>query len=159
MQVIEGGFPDGARGVQGAIESLGAKFVDGPYETRVKSANAPSVSWLLHGLMRQLDAAPALAVHERAPSRADIIITTRLIIQAASTDSAGAQKRCTNEAGDQWSCDLPLARPRAASCPLTVLRPRVVVGKRRHHVAAQPTVAGAGSAADASGLVYARNLL
>jgi NAD(P) transhydrogenase subunit alpha len=76
--------------VKEQIESLGAKFVDVPYETDEERECAEGVRRLRAAHAGELDAAPGgQAVHERA-RQADIVITTALI---PWSQGAGAAER------------------------------------------------------------------
>lgn len=131
--------------VKEQIESLGAKFIDVPYETDEGVggyARPMPASWM----QRQ-----AAAVHERA-RLADIIITTALIPGRKAPVLLSAETVAQMKPG---SVVIDLAAAQGGNCPLTVADQVVV----EHGV----TIVGhtnlpALVAADASAL-YARNLL
>lgn len=137
--------------VKEQVESLGAKFIDVPYETDEEREIAKGVG----GYARPMPAAwlqrQAALVHERA-KQADIIITTALIPGRPapiliSEDTVKAMK--------PGSVIVDLAVERGGNCPLSELGKTVT--KYGVHIIGEPDLATL-VAADASAL-YARNIL
>ncbi len=137
--------------VKEQIESLGAKFVEVPYETAEERECAEGVGGYARPMPESWMKRQALAVHEKA-KQADIVITTALIPGRKAPTLLAADTVAQMKPG---SVIVDLAAAQGGNCPLTV--PDQVV--LRHGV----TIVGhtnlpAMLAADASAL-YARNLL
>lgn len=137
--------------VKEQIESLGAKFVDVPFETEEERECAQGVGGYARPMPASWMARQAQAVHERA-LQADIVITTALIPGRKAPVLLQEDTVARMKPG---SVVIDLAAARGGNCPLTVADQVVV----RHGV----TLVGhtnlpALMAADASAL-YARNLL
>ena len=137
--------------VKEQIESLGAKFVDVPYETDEERECAVGVGGYARPMPASWMQRQALAVHERA-KQADIVITTALIPGRKAPVLLSADTVAQMKPG---SVVIDLAAAQGGNCPLTVADQVVV----EHGV----TIVGhtnlaAMVAADASAL-YARNLL
>ena len=137
--------------VKEQIESLGAKFVDVPYETDEERECAVGVGGYARPMPASWMQRQALAVHERA-KQADIVITTALIPGRKAPVLLSAETVAQMKPG---SVVIDLAAAQGGNCPLTVADQVVV----EHGV----TIVGytnlpAMVAADASAL-YARNLL
>ncbi|TBU96548.1 Re/Si-specific NAD(P)(+) transhydrogenase subunit alpha [Stutzerimonas kirkiae] len=137
--------------VKEQIESLGAKFVEVPFETDEERECAEGVGGYARPMPASWMARQASAVHERA-KQADIVITTALIPGRQAPTLLGEDTVAQMKSG---SVIVDLAAAKGGNCPLTELD-RVVV---RYGV----TLVGHGNlpalvAADASAL-YARNLL
>jgi NAD(P) transhydrogenase subunit alpha len=137
--------------VKEQIESLGAKFVDVPFETDEERECAQGVGGYARPMPQSWMERQARAVHERA-KQADIIITTALI---PGRKAPVLLQEATVQAMKPGSVIVDLAAAQGGNCPLTEAD-RVVV---RHGV----TIVGhtnlpALVPADASAL-YARNLL
>ncbi len=137
--------------VKEQVESLGAKFVDVPYETDEERECAQGVGGYARPMPKSWMERQAKAVHEKA-RQADIVITTALIPGRPAPillheDTVAAMK--------PGSVVIDLAAAQGGNCPLTVADQVVV----RHGV----TLVGHSNLpalvpADASAL-YARNLL
>ncbi|MEN5141166.1 Re/Si-specific NAD(P)(+) transhydrogenase subunit alpha [Pseudomonas juntendi] len=137
--------------VKEQIESLGAKFIDVPYETDEERECAQGVGGYARPMPASWMQRQAQAVHERA-KQADIVITTALIPgrkapTLLSTDTVAQMK--------PGSVVIDLAAAQGGNCPLTVADQVV----QAHGVTiVGPTNLPAQVGADASAL-YARNLL
>ncbi len=137
--------------VKEQIESLGAKFVDVPYETDEERECAVGVGGYARPMPASWMQRQAVAVHERA-KQADIVITTALIPGRKAPVLLSAETVAQMKPG---SVVIDLAAAQGGNCPLTVADQVVI----EHGV----TIVGhtnlpALVAADASAL-YARNLL
>ncbi|MCW8279230.1 Re/Si-specific NAD(P)(+) transhydrogenase subunit alpha [Pseudomonas sp. PCH199] len=137
--------------VKEQIESLGAKFVDVPYETDEERECAVGVGGYARPMPASWMQRQAVAVHERA-KQADIVITTALIPGRKAPTLLSAQTVAQMKPG---SVVIDLAAAQGGNCPLTVAD-QVVVENGVTIVG--PTNLAAAVAADASAL-YARNLL
>ncbi|GLX13541.1 NAD(P) transhydrogenase subunit alpha [Pseudomonas straminea] len=137
--------------VKEQIESLGAKFVDVPFETDEERECAEGVGGYARPMPTSWMERQARAVHERT-KQADIVITTALI---PGRKAPTLLHEATVAEMKPGSVVIDLAAIQGGNCPLTELD-KVVV---KHGV----TLVGHGNlpalvAADASAL-YARNLL
>jgi NAD(P) transhydrogenase subunit alpha len=137
--------------VKEQIESLGAKFIDVPYETDEERECAVGVGGYARPMPASWMQRQAIAVHERA-RQADIVITTALIPGRKAPVLLSAETVAEMKPG---SVVIDLAAAQGGNCPLTVADQVVI----EHGV----TLVGytnlpAMVAADASAL-YARNLL
>ncbi|MBX8501222.1 Re/Si-specific NAD(P)(+) transhydrogenase subunit alpha [Pseudomonas lijiangensis] len=137
--------------VKEQIESLGAKFIDVPYETDEERECAEGVGGYARPMPASWMQRQAVAVHERA-RLSDIVITTALIPGRKAPVLLSAETVAQMKPG---SVVIDLAAAQGGNCPLTVADQVVV----EHGV----TIVGhtnlpAMVAADASAL-YARNLL
>ena len=137
--------------VKEQIESLGAKFVDVPFETDEERECAQGVGGYARPMPQSWMERQAKAVHERA-KQADIVITTALI---PGRKAPVLLQEATVAEMKPGSVIIDLAAAQGGNCPLTEAD-RVVV---KHGV----TIVGhtnlpAQVPADASAL-YARNLL
>ncbi|MEB0080073.1 Re/Si-specific NAD(P)(+) transhydrogenase subunit alpha [Pseudomonas sp. CCI3.2] len=137
--------------VKEQIESLGAKFVDVPYESDEEREAAVGVGGYARPMPASWMQRQAVAVHERA-KQADIVITTALIPGRKAPVLLSADTVSQMKPG---SVVIDLAAAQGGNCPLTVADQVV----NEHGV----TIIGytnlpAMVAADASAL-YARNLL
>ncbi|WP_434678903.1 Re/Si-specific NAD(P)(+) transhydrogenase subunit alpha [Pseudomonas sp. R1-18] len=137
--------------VKEQIESLGAKFIDVPYETDEERECAEGTGGYARPMPASWMQRQAVAVHERA-RQADIVITTALIPGRKAPVLLSAETVAQMKPG---SVVVDLAAAQGGNCPLTVADQVVV----KHGV----TIVGhtnlpALVAADASAL-YARNLL
>ncbi|ACO76448.1 NAD(P) transhydrogenase, subunit alpha part 1 [Azotobacter vinelandii CA] len=137
--------------VKEQIESLGAKFVDVPFETEEERQCAEGVGGYARPMPASWMERQAKAVHERA-KQADIVITTALI---PGRKAPTLLHEATVQEMKPGSVVVDLAAAQGGNCPLTVPDEVVV----RHGV----TIVGHSNlpalvAADASAL-YARNLL
>ncbi|RMR00919.1 hypothetical protein ALP94_04733 [Pseudomonas savastanoi pv. glycinea] len=137
--------------VKEQIESLGAKFIDVPYETDEERECAVGVGGYARPMPASWMQRQAIAVHERA-KQSDIVITTALIPGRKAPVLLSAETVAEMKPG---SVVIDLAAAQGGNCPLTVADQVVV----EHGV----TLVGytnlpALVAADASAL-YARNLL
>ncbi|TWE10887.1 NAD(P) transhydrogenase subunit alpha [Pseudomonas sp. AG1028] len=137
--------------VKEQIESLGAKFVDVPFETDEERECAEGVGGYARPMPASWMERQARAVHERA-KQADIVITTALI---PGRKAPTLLHQATVAEMKPGSVVIDLAAIQGGNCPLTELD-KVVI---KHGV----TLVGHGNlpalvAADASAL-YARNLL
>ncbi|QOY94246.1 Re/Si-specific NAD(P)(+) transhydrogenase subunit alpha [Massilia sp. UMI-21] len=137
--------------VKEQVESLGAKFIDVPYETDEEREIAKGVG----GYARPMPAAwmqrQAALVHERA-RQADIIITTALIPGRRAPVLISEE---TVQAMKPGSVIVDMAVEQGGNCPLTELGRTVI--KHGVHIIGEPNLASM-VAADASAL-YARNVL
>ena len=137
--------------VKEQIESLGAKFLDVPYETDEERECAEGVGGYARPMPASWMQRQAQAVHERA-KQADIVITTALIPGRKAPTLLSAETVAQMKPG---SVVIDLAALQGGNCPLTVADQVVV----QHGVTiAGPTNLPAMVGADASAL-YARNLL
>ncbi|RZA32565.1 MAG: Re/Si-specific NAD(P)(+) transhydrogenase subunit alpha [Lysobacteraceae bacterium] len=137
--------------VKEQVESLGAKFIDVPYETDEEREIAKGVGGYARPMPAGWMQRQAALVHERA-RQADIIITTALIPGRKapvliSEDTVKAMK--------PGSVIVDMAVEQGGNCPLTELGRTVV--KHGVHIIGEPNLAGL-VPADASAL-YARNVL
>lgn len=137
--------------VKEQIESLGAKFVDVPFETDEERECAQGVGGYARPMPASWMQRQAQAVHERA-KQADIIITTALI---PGRQAPTLLQEATVQEMKPGSVIIDLAASQGGNCPLTELDQVVV----KHGV----TLIGYGNLAtqvpaDASAL-YSRNLL
>ena len=137
--------------VKEQIESLGAKFIDVPYETDEERECAEGVGGYARPMPASWMQRQATAVHDRA-RQADIVITTALIPGRKAPVLLSAGTVAQMKPG---SVVIDLAAAQGGNCPLTVADQVVI----EHGV----TIVGhtnlpALVAADASAL-YARNLL
>ena len=137
--------------VKEQIESLGAKFIDVPYETDEERECAEGVGGYARPMPASWMQRQAQAVHERA-RQADIVITTALIPGRKAPTLLSAETVAQMKPG---SVVIDLAAAQGGNCPLTVAD-QVVVEQGVTIVG--PTNLPAQVAADASAL-YARNLL
>lgn len=137
--------------VKEQIESLGAKFLDVPYETDEERECAEGVGGYARPMPASWMQRQAQAVHERA-KQADIVITTALIPGRKAPTLLSAETVAQMKPG---SVVIDLAALQGGNCPLTVADQVIV----QHGVTiAGPTNLPALVGADASAL-YARNLL
>jgi len=137
--------------VKEQIESLGAKFVDVPFETDEERECAQGVGGYARPMPASWMQRQAGAVHERA-KQADIVITTALI---PGRKAPTLLHEATVEEMKPGSVVIDLAAAQGGNCPLTEVDQVVV----KHGV----TIVGYSNLAalvpaDASAL-YARNLL
>ncbi|MEX6500476.1 Re/Si-specific NAD(P)(+) transhydrogenase subunit alpha [Pseudomonas zhanjiangensis] len=137
--------------VKEQIESLGAKFVDVPFETDEERECAQGVGGYARPMPQSWMERQAKAVHERA-KQADIVITTALI---PGRKAPVLLKEETVKEMKPGSVVIDLAAAQGGNCPLTVAEQVVI----QHGV----TIVGHSNLAamvpaDASAL-YARNLL
>ncbi|KFX70766.1 NADP transhydrogenase subunit alpha [Pseudomonas taeanensis MS-3] len=137
--------------VKEQIESLGAKFVDVPFETDEERECAEGVGGYARPMPASWMERQAKAVHERA-KQADIVITTALIPGRKAPTLLHA---ATVEEMKPGSVIIDLAAAQGGNCPLTEAEQVVI----KHGV----TIVGHSNLAalvpaDASAL-YARNLL
>jgi NAD(P) transhydrogenase subunit alpha len=136
--------------VKEQIESLGAKFIDVPYETDEERECAQGVGGYARPMPASWMQRQALAVHERA-RQADIVITTALIPGRKAPTLLSAETVAQMKPG---AVVVDLAAAQGGNCPLTVADQVVnangvtIVG---------PSNLAAQVPADASAL-YARNL-
>ena len=137
--------------VKEQIESLGAKFVDVPYETDEERECAVGVGGYARPMPSSWMQRQALAVHERA-KQADIVITTALIPGRKAPTLLSADTVAQMKPG---SVVIDLAAAQGGNCPLTVADQVVV---ENGVIICGPTNLAGAVAADASAL-YARNLL
>lgn len=145
--------------VKEQIESLGAKFLEVPYETNEEHEAAQGVGGYARAMPASWLARQALLVHERA-CQADIVITTALIPGRTAPTLISANTVQSMKAG---SVIVDLAAGRGAptdsyaggNCPLT--EPDKVVVKHGVTIVGHTNLP-AMAAADASAL-YARNVL
>ncbi|MEX5745344.1 Re/Si-specific NAD(P)(+) transhydrogenase subunit alpha [Massilia sp. X63] len=137
--------------VKEQVESLGAKFIDVPYETDEEREIAVGAG----GYARPMPAAwmqrQAALVHERA-KLADIIVTTALIPGRKAPILISEE---TVRAMKPGSVIVDMAIEQGGNCPLTELGRTVI--KHGVHIIGEPNLASL-VAADASAL-YARNVL
>jgi len=145
--------------VKEQIESLGAKFLDVPYETDEERDAAQGVGGYARPMPRSWLARQAALVHERA-KQADIVITTALIPGRAAPTLISAETVQAMKPGSVL-VDLAAGRGpetnghRGGNCPLT--EADRVVTKHGVTIVGHTNLASM-VAADASSL-YARNLV
>lgn len=137
--------------VKEQIESLGAKFIDVPYETDEERECSQGVGGYARPMPASWMKRQAEAVHERA-KQADIVITTALIPGRKAPTLLSAETVAQMKPG---SVVVDLAAAQGGNCPFTVMDTIVV----KHGV----TIIGETNLpallpADASAL-YARNVL
>ena len=137
--------------VKEQIESLGAKFLDVPYETDEERECAEGVGGYARPMPASWMQRQAQAVHERA-KQADIVITTALIPGRKAPTLLSAETVAQMKPG---SVVIDLAAAQGGNCPLTVADQ--VVNENGVTIVG-PTNLPAQVGADASAL-YARNLL
>ena len=138
--------------VKEQIESLGAKFVDVPFETDEERECAEGVGGYARPMPASWMERQAKAVHERA-KQADIVITTALIPGRKAPTLLHADTVAEMKPG---SVVIDLAAAQGGNCPLTVAE-QVVVSSNGVTIVGHSNLA-AMVPADASAL-YARNLL
>ncbi|SDS09237.1 Re/Si-specific NAD(P)(+) transhydrogenase subunit alpha [Pseudomonas oryzae] len=137
--------------VKEQVESLGAKFVDVPYETDEERECAQGVGGYARPMPKSWMERQAKAVHERA-RQADIVITTALIPGRLAPTLL---HEATVAAMKPGSVVIDLAAAQGGNCPLTV--PGEVVVKHGVTLVGHTNLPAL-VPADASAL-YARNLL
>lgn len=137
--------------VKEQIESLGAKFIDVPYETDEERECAEGVGGYARPMPASWMQRQAQAVHERA-KQADIVITTALIPGRKAPTLLSAETVAQMKPG---SVVIDLAAAQGGNCPLTVADQVV---QENGVIIVGPTNLPAQVGADASAL-YARNLL
>ena len=137
--------------VKEQVESLGAKFIDVPYETEEEREIAQGVGGYARPMPASWMQRQAALVHERA-KLADIIITTALIPGRKAPTLIGEE---TVQAMKPGSVIVDMAVEQGGNCPLTELGRTVV--KHGVYIIGEPNLASM-VAADASAL-YARNVL
>lgn len=137
--------------VKEQIESLGAKFIDVPYETDEERECAEGVGGYARPMPASWMQRQAEAVHERA-RQADIVITTALIPGRKAPTLLSAETVAQMKPG---SVVIDLAAAQGGNCPLTVADQVV---RQNGVIIVGPTNLPAQLGADASAL-YARNLL
>ena len=137
--------------VKEQVESLGAKFIDVPYETDEEREIAQGTGGYARPMPAGWMQRQAALVHERA-KLADIIITTALIPGRKAPVLIGED---TVRAMKPGSVIVDMAIEQGGNCPLTELNRTVV--KHGVHIIGEPNLAAL-VPADASAL-YARNVL
>jgi len=137
--------------VKEQVESLGAKFMDVPYETDEEREIAQGAGGYARPMPEAWMKRQAALVHERA-KQADIIITTALIPGRKAPVLISEE---TVKAMKPGSVIVDMAVEQGGNCPLTEMGKTVV--KHGVHIVGEPNLAAL-VAADASAL-YARNLL
>ncbi len=137
--------------VKEQVESLGAKFIDVPYETDEEREIAKGVGGYARPMPAAWMARQAALVHERA-KQADIIITTALIPGRKAPTLISEE---TVKAMKPGSVIVDMAVEQGGNCPLSELNKTVT--KYGVHIIGEPNLATL-VAADASAL-YARNVL
>lgn len=137
--------------VKEQVESLGAKFIDVPYETEEEREIAQGVGGYARPMPASWMQRQAALVHERA-KLADIIITTALIPGRKAPTLILEE---TVQAMKPGSVIVDMAVEQGGNCPLTELGRTVV--KHGVYIIGEPNLASM-VAADASAL-YARNVL
>lgn len=137
--------------VKEQVESLGAKFIDVPYETDEEREIAKGVGGYARPMPASWMARQAALVHERA-KQADIIITTALIPGRKAPTLISEE---TVKAMKPGSVIVDMAVEQGGNCPLSELNKTVT--KYGVHIIGEPNLATL-VAADASAL-YARNIL
>jgi NAD(P) transhydrogenase subunit alpha len=137
--------------VKEQVESLGAKFIDVPYETDEERETAKGVGGYARPMPAAWMARQAALVHERA-KQADIIITTALIPGRKAPILISEE---TVKAMKPGSVIVDMAVEQGGNCPLSELNKTVT--KYGVHIIGEPNLATL-VAADASAL-YARNIL
>ena len=138
--------------VKEQIESLGAKFVDVPFETDEERECAQGVGGYARPMPASWMERQAKAVHERA-KQADIVITTALIPGRKAPTLLHAATVAEMKPG---SVIIDLAAAQGGNCPLTVAE-QVIVSSNGVTIVGHSNLATL-VPADASAL-YARNLL
>jgi len=137
--------------VKEQVESLGAKFIDVPYETDEEREIAQGVGGYARPMPAGWMARQAALVHERA-KLADIVITTALIPGRKAPVLISEETVMAMKPG---SVIVDMAVEQGGNCPLTELNRTVI--KHGVHIIGEPNLAGL-VPADASAL-YARNVL
>ncbi len=137
--------------VKEQVESLGAKFIDVPYETDEEREIAKGVGGYARPMPASWMARQAALVHERA-RQADIIITTALIPGRRAPVLISEE---TVRAMKPGSVIVDMAVEQGGNCPLS--EPGRTVVKHGVHIIGEPNLAAL-VPADASAL-YARNVL
>ena len=137
--------------VKEQVESLGAKFIDVPYETNEEREIAKGSGGYARSMPAAWMARQAALVHERA-KQADIIITTALIPGRQAPILISEE---TVKAMKPGSVIVDMAVEQGGNCPLSELGKTVT--KYGVHIIGEPNLATL-VAADASAL-YARNVL
>ncbi|WP_395011784.1 Re/Si-specific NAD(P)(+) transhydrogenase subunit alpha [Undibacterium sp.] len=137
--------------VKEQVESLGAKFIDVPYETDEEREIAKGVGGYARSMPAAWMARQAALVHERA-KQADIIITTALIPGRKAPILISEE---TVKAMKPGSVIVDMAVEQGGNCPLSELNKTVT--KYGVHIIGEPNLATL-VAADASAL-YSRNIL
>jgi NAD(P) transhydrogenase subunit alpha len=137
--------------VKEQVESLGAKFIDVPYETDEEREIAKGVGGFARPMPAAWMARQAALVHERA-KQADIIITTALIPGRKAPVLISEE---TVKAMKPGSVIVDMAVEQGGNCPLSELNKTVT--KYGVHIIGEPNLATL-VAADASAL-YSRNIL
>ncbi|MDO8654047.1 MAG: Re/Si-specific NAD(P)(+) transhydrogenase subunit alpha [Undibacterium sp.] len=137
--------------VKEQVESLGAKFIDVPYETDEEREIAKGSGGYARSMPAAWMARQAALVHERA-KQADIIITTALIPGRQAPILISEE---TVKAMKPGSVIVDMAVEQGGNCPLSELGKTVT--KYGVHIIGEPNLATL-VAADASAL-YARNVL
>jgi NAD(P) transhydrogenase subunit alpha len=137
--------------VKEQIESLGAKFIDVPYETDEERECAQGVGGYARPMPASWMQRQALAVHERA-KQADIVITTALIPGRKAPTLLSADTVAQMKPG---AVVVDLAAAQGGNCPLTVTDQVV---NANGVIIVGPSNLAAQVPADASAL-YARNVL
>jgi NAD(P) transhydrogenase subunit alpha len=137
--------------VKEQVESLGAKFIDVPYETDEEREIAKGAGGYARSMPAAWMARQAALVHERA-KQADIIITTALIPGRKAPILISEE---TVKAMKPGSVIVDMAVEQGGNCPLSELGKTVT--KYGVHIIGEPNLATL-LAADASAL-YARNVL
>jgi NAD(P) transhydrogenase subunit alpha len=137
--------------VKEQVESLGAKFIDVPYETEEEREIAKGVGGYARPMPAAWMARQAALVHERA-KQADIIITTALIPGRKAPILISEE---TVKAMKPGSVIVDMAVEQGGNCPLSELNKTVT--KYGVHIIGEPNLATL-VAADASAL-YSRNIL
>ena len=137
--------------VKEQVESLGAKFIDVPYETDEEREIAKGSGGYARSMPAAWMARQAALVHERA-KQADIIITTALIPGRQAPILISEE---TVKAMKPGSVIVDMAVEQGGNCPLCELGKTVT--KYGVHIIGEPNLATL-VAADASAL-YARNVL
>jgi NAD(P) transhydrogenase subunit alpha len=137
--------------VKEQVESLGAKFIDVPYETDEEKEIAQGTGGYARPMPEAWMKRQAALVHERA-KQADIVITTALIPGRKAPILIGED---TVKAMKPGSVIVDMAVEQGGNCPLSELGKTVT--KHGVHIIGEPNLATL-VAADASAL-YARNVL
>jgi NAD(P) transhydrogenase subunit alpha len=137
--------------VKEQVESLGAKFIDVPYETDEEREIAKGIGGYARSMPAAWMARQAALVHERA-KQADIIITTALIPGRKAPILISEE---TVKAMKPGSVIVDMAVEQGGNCPLSELNKTVT--KYGVHIIGEPNLATL-VAADASAL-YSRNIL
>ena len=136
--------------VKEQVESLGAKFIDVPYETDEERDIAKGVGGYARAMPASWMERQAALVHERA-KQADIIITTALIPGRKAPILISEE---TVKAMKPGSVIVDMAVEQGGNCPLSELNKTVT--KYGVHIIGEPNLATL-VAADASAL-YSRNV-